>query len=175
MCPAGCGGSSAGDRAQIVQALETGRSGLLAGDGSRACGVLTPEARRRVLAYTVDFDDEGDLPVSSPRVPHACEDIVRRERAASRPRRIELQGCLRHRRHPRRKIDPSRCVAYGDEDDWVAPLRSAKFTVTSVSGHRARAELVETSGAGNRYAFDVVKLRDRWRIAGSSVTLPSGH
>jgi hypothetical protein len=85
---AGCAGNATSDRAAILKVMETGRAALLAGDGPTACRLLTAGGRRRSLGFNVDFDEEGSIPPSSPRLPQTCEDLLRREaREGGIPRR----------------------------------------------------------------------------------------
>jgi hypothetical protein len=100
-------------------------------------------------------DSGGDAPAQLTAVPHSCEEIARRERQASRGRRIRL--------------------AYVDEADWVRPFRSASFAVNSVDGDRAQAEMVEATGERNRYSIGLKKIDGHWLVDTSNVTLPSGH
>jgi hypothetical protein len=153
---AGCGSpadgapanGSAGGRADVLRVVEAGRRALLDGDGERACRLLTPRARRRALAFQVDFVPEGTpIPTKRRGVPQTCEQIVRAEWKAEHE-----EGA-----------DPS----------WTPDLRAAKFRVVSLRGARARVRLEVPEAYGPTVSFSLVRTQRGWRIDDSDA-IPSG-
>jgi hypothetical protein len=153
---AGCGASadgapatrSAGERAAVLRVVEAGRRALLAGDGERACRLLTPRGRRRALAFQVDFVPEGTpIPTKRRGVPQTCEQIVRAE----------------HKAEHDENVDPS----------WTPDLRAAEFHVVSMRGTRARVRLEVPEAYGPTVSFTLVRTSRGWRIDDSDA-IPSG-
>jgi hypothetical protein len=80
---AGCGDDSR-ERDAVLRVVDRARDALAAGRAHDFCALLTPHGRARSLEFRVDFDHDGGLPPSSPRVPQTCEQIVDRERRLDR-------------------------------------------------------------------------------------------
>jgi hypothetical protein len=142
----GCGNSHGSDRAAILKVMEAGRTALLAGDGQRACALMTPVERARSTAAfsksDFGYDEEGGYPRSSGPLPKSCEELVRRE---------AKEGNI-----PR------------------ADLRKSIFSVTSIKGSRATVRLRVQENHGPRVGFVLRKTQAGWRIDGSDAE-PRGN
>jgi hypothetical protein len=109
------GGSSAGkssDGQAILSVMSRARTALLADDASQVCSLLTAHGRARALGFRVDYDDDGRIPATDPRLPQSCEAIVKRLYADAH----------------RSNVDVS----------WPADLRNSRFLVRSLNGRNAR-------------------------------------
>lgn len=128
--------------------MAKGRAALLAGDGRRACALLTRHGRRRALEFRVDYDHGGAIRSDDPRLPQTCEAIVRRKYA-----------------------DAKRA---GGDDDWTSDLRRSRFEAVRVRGARATVRLRVLNPYGPRVRFSLARTAQGWRIDDSDA-VPSGH
>jgi hypothetical protein len=76
LCLGACGGHEEDDA--IMGVLHEARSAVLAGDGPGACRLLTPNGRRRALAFGAELAAPGGS------TPSSCEELVRSRRALAR-------------------------------------------------------------------------------------------
>ena len=132
----------------MLAVADRARDDLVAGRAAGFCALLTPHGRSRALGYRVDFDEGGSLPPTSPRVPHTCEQIVRRERAAVIDPRVEFS--------------------------WLDALRGARLRVLAVEGDSARVGVVPRGGPRVAARVALVRTEAGWRLDDSDA-IPSGH
>jgi hypothetical protein len=143
---AGCGGGpSQGDRTEVLSTVRAAVRALAAGRAAEACGYLTPHGRSRALGYRVDFDREGTIPPSSPRLPQTCEQIVERERRVALDPRLDF--------------------------NWLDAAGRARFELTDATRETA---VVRISGGPLATTVSLRKTDAGWRID-DSPAVPSGH
>src|SRR5690242_17200211 len=106
------GSSSTGtprdEQAVILSMMNDARTALLDGEPSKVCSYLTRHGRDRIMEFRVDYDEEGQIAPTDPRLPQTCTAMVQRlYDDAQRP---------------------------GSGINWPRQLQTARFTVTQVAG-----------------------------------------
>jgi hypothetical protein len=147
---AGCGStnrepSDQNDARRIIGVLEKARSALMNNRSHEVCDLLTDHGRTRALGFQVDFAGEGTpVPSKDPRLPQTCEAIVEREWS-------DVEGA-----------------------SWPIDLRHVSFSVVSVDGSTAKAQLKVDKPYGPVVAFTLRKTTKGWLIDDSDA-VPEGY
>jgi hypothetical protein len=137
------------DANQIIRVLEMARTALLDNRSHEVCGLLTAHGRTRALGFQVDFAEEGTpVPSKDPRLPQTCEAIVEHEWSEAR--------------------------RAGGAISWPIDLRHVRFSVLSVDGSTANAQLKVDKPYGPVVEFTLRKTPSGWRIDDSDA-VPGGY
>jgi hypothetical protein len=132
-----------------VQVLQAARTALLHDRSHALCNLPTPHGRTRSLGFQVDFATEGTpVPSNDPRLPQTCEAIVAREWSQVR----RSHGAL----------------------TWPTDLRHVSFSVLSVRGSAAQAQLKVDKPYGPAVEFSLRKTPSGWSIDDSN-GIPVGY
>lgn len=128
--------------------MNDARTALLAGDATRVCSHLTPHGQHRVMGFRVDYDHEGQIPPTDPRLPQTCEAMVHRLFADAQPANSGFS--------------------------WPRQLATARFAVKRIDGDKATVTLKVTEAYGPVVTFRVVRTAAGWLINDSD-GVPTGY